>query len=221
MTTEAARTAGAFAALAAATLEYHERMLLDLERVEWAEVLDEYDLSLEALEVAGGFASFEGTADPSAMIRAFARKVTAQRREFAEWQCGVAEELNRLRGVQNQAEHDRHGAWRGWRVTRRVLRWAYLVGLLAGYGQGWSSACSGCVNVIRFRGKSPYVLGVRREWWFCLLRGRHLRREIDDAPYLCAVCAPCPECGSPDPAHEIDVDCERETSRPAVAGGAR
>lgn len=153
----------------------------------------------------------------SEALRAMARRVAEQRQEKNDILACHGEAFQDLYGRINDLEHERHGRWRRWKATNRVLSWAYGMGLVSGHGNVFTSACNGCVTRISWRGKRPYFLGMLREEWGCLLRGRHRSRFLPGT-YLCAVCAPCPECQSPDPLHdswacEIEADERRTASR--------
>jgi hypothetical protein len=138
----------------------------------------------------------------STALRAMARRVAEQRQIVR----GMGEGFSELYRKNNELEHARHGAWRRWKVTGRVLGWAYQLGVIGGYGYQGNSACHPmCVSGVRWRGRRLYILGWSRGRWACLLRYHHRRREVVDAPVLCSVCCPCPECGSTDADH---WDCE-------------
>lgn len=114
------------------------------------------------------------------------------------------------------ARHARHGAWRRWRLTHRLVSWAYTLGVISGSGSDFSPSCPGCVTVY-WRGRRPYLLGRSRDWWWCLLVGRHRRREMaHEEGGLCSVCLPCwvPGCGSTDPHHDAwACDVARSAAR--------
>lgn len=123
------------------------------------------------------------------------------------------------------ARHARHGAWRRWRLTHRLVSWAYTLGVISGSGANFSASCTGCVTVY-WRGRRPYLLGRSRDWWWCLLVGRHRRREMaHEEGGLCSVCLPCwvPGCGSTDPQHDAwacDVAASASVARAAAAAVA-
>jgi hypothetical protein len=106
---------------------------------------------------------------------------------------------------------DRHGRWRGTRAARWLLNKAYGAGLIAAYSTGTcrQDGHSWCARHISWRGRRPYVLGVRREAWRCILRYRHLPGDPVFSGF-CAKCLPCPDCGSRTAGHE--------TGCPAVTG---
>jgi hypothetical protein len=137
----------------------------------------------------------------STALRAMARRV-AEQREIVR---GMGKGFGKLRGQIDELEHAQHGPWRQWKITGRVLGQAYQLGLITGYGYQGNSACPGCVSGVWWRGKRHYILGWSRDRWECLLKYHHRRREMFDAPFLCAVCCPCPDCGSTDTDH---WDCE-------------
>jgi hypothetical protein len=94
-------------------------------------------------------------------------------------------------------EHAQHGRWRRWRVTHRLVGWAYVLGLVTASACAWGDGCSHCLTMVRWRGRRPYILGLYRETWSCLRYG-HRRVDVGG---LCAVCAPCPDCGSQTAGH--------------------
>lgn len=148
-------------------------------------------------------------------LRAMARRVTAARHHVTKETCEViaaqSEALRALYAERDRAEHARHKAWLRTGFGRWFARHAYTLGLITGQSWTTSATCSGCVKLY-WRGKRPYILGARREWWSCLLRYRHLYAPLYDG-WLCAKCAPCPTCQSADPRHDALV-CEE------TAGGA-
>lgn len=94
-----------------------------------------------------------------------------------------------------ECEHSHHGAWRRWKATHWVVGRLYTLGIISCSGTKWGGGCNRCLTDARwtfFRG--PYVLGLQREAWQCLRRGH--RRRVHHYAGLCAVCCPCPECGS-------------------------
>lgn len=96
----------------------------------------------------------------------------------------------------SKCEHSRHRAWRRWRITRWVARWAYALGIISGsatsYGGG---GCHGCLSRVCWRGSRPYILGWPRWKWSCVLRGRHWPGEFVGLE-SCTKCLPCPDCGA-------------------------
>lgn len=135
----------------------------------------------------------------SAALRAMARRVAEQRQIVRDMGKG----FNSMRGRINELEHARHGPWRRWKLTGRVLANAYQLGLINGYGYQGNNACRGCMSGVLWRGRRRYILGWSRDRWACLLKYHHHRREMPDAPVLCAVCCPCPDCGSTDTDHWV------------------
>jgi hypothetical protein len=153
----------------------------------------------------------------SEALRAMARRVAAARhavdselREIVEVQ---GEALAEYHAERERARHARH--WLRGRLAQRLSLWFYSMGITSsgGTSYGGPGGCNGCVTM-RFSGRRVYILGVSREAWFCLLRGRHRRREIPGAG-LCSVCAPCPTCLSADPTHDAWA-CEIAAERVAV-----
>lgn len=98
-------------------------------------------------------------------------------------------------------QHAQHGRWRRWRISHRLVGRAYVLGLVTGSGTRWGGGCNRCLTMIRWRGRRPYILGLPRENWLCLLRYRHRRVDLGG---LCAVCCPCPGCGSQKAGHADD-----------------
>ena len=104
-------------------------------------------------------------------------------------------------------EHSHHWPWRRWQISHRVLGWAYSLGLVAGWGVSYDAPhCYGCISGRILwrssRGWPPYVLGWPSWKWGCLLKNRHW-----PGPFIglgcCTKCAPCPECGSTAPNHDV------------------
>lgn len=155
----------------------------------------------------------------SEMLRAMARRAVAQRAEHRAERLDMVETFSHLHGEINALRHARHGAWRRWRIVHRATNRAYVLGLISGSGVDWSSSCRSCLTYIGWRGRRPYVLGKPRDWWFCLLVGHHIRRETcHESGGICAVCAPCWVCGSPDPEHDAWA-CDVARSKAAKAAG--
>lgn len=99
-------------------------------------------------------------------------------------------------------EHAHHRVWRRWKITGRVAGWLYTTGLTAA-GGSWrmGGGCPGCYTMPKWnRNRRPYILGVSRETWHCLLRRRH-RPTITPYGGFCTKCLPCADCGSTDPDH--------------------
>lgn len=151
------------------------------------------------------------TTTNSEALRAMARRC-AELRQQLTW---AHETIGEHWDHQAKSDHARHGAWRRWRISRRLLGKAYQLGLIAGWGVQGNRYCRSCVDHIGWRGRRLYVLGLSREQWSCLILGRHRRRELPEAPYLCAVCAPCPTCESSDPKHGAWV-CMKDAEQRAV-----
>lgn len=84
------------------------------------------------------------------------------------------------------------------KIGRRLLGWAYQLGVISGYGiqYGTAARCKGCVHAVRFKGRRPYVLGLLTEEWRCLLRFRHWPTGDKIAFGYCSKCLPCADCGS-------------------------
>lgn len=96
-----------------------------------------------------------------------------------------------------EARQCRHWGWRRTRAVRRLVRWAYSLGVISGSCTSWGDGCDACVTVGRraFSGRRPYVFGVSRDTWHCWLKGRHLRG--DEVGFgLCGKCLPWSCCGS-------------------------
>lgn len=120
------------------------------------------------------------------------------------------DELDRaLRKAKCDREHRR---WKSWHIWWRISSRLYALGITACGGGVWMGRCEFCGitrqhMAPRWRGKRSYVLGVKREAWSCLRRGH---RHSPTYYGLCSVCAPCPSCGSTDPAHPGDCCNSRE-----------
>lgn len=99
--------------------------------------------------------------------------------------------------------HANHARWQTWKITKRFAHRGYALGVLAGSGSSYSSECNGCVRLY-WRGRRPYILGLSRNTWRCLLvggpNGRH--RPADQIGFgYCSKCLPCPTCGSETAGH--------------------
>jgi hypothetical protein len=99
-----------------------------------------------------------------------------------------------------ELQHRTHRRYWKWKITARFARRAYPLGIIS--GSSWGNMCSLCGTTTRisWRGRRPYVLGMKREEWACLLKRRH-RYRLHYPSGLCAICCPCPDCGSTDVDH--------------------
>lgn len=98
--------------------------------------------------------------------------------------------------------HSHHRAWRRWRITGKVAGWLYVTGITSS-GGSWQmgGGCNGCRTMPKFnRHPRVYILGVSRDTWRCLLKGRHRPGDPIGFGY-CAKCLPCPDCGSKTAGH--------------------
>ncbi len=100
----------------------------------------------------------------------------------------------------------RHHSWRRWRITDRLTRWCYLLGI-AKSGR-YCADQTGAWNGARWRdfrwGRRPYVLGWPTEKWRCLLRYHHWPYWPDGHPVFmgaCGRCLPWPCCNSIETGH--------------------
>lgn len=101
--------------------------------------------------------------------------------------------------------HSHHWPWRRWKITGRVSHRLAVLGVLGG-GGSWTldGHCDGCHTWNRpFAGKRTYILGKSRDWWRCLIQGRHIQGEQIGLGY-CGKCLPCPTCGSGSADHPSD-----------------
>jgi hypothetical protein len=118
--------------------------------------------------------------------------------------CERDELDQQLRKVDCERSHRR---WKSWRIWWQINMRLYTLGITSSGGGLWMGRCEFC-GIERqhmapcWRGRRPYILGARREFWTCLRRG-HRRSPTDYG--LCSVCCPCPSCGSTNPSH--DGDC--------------
>lgn len=106
----------------------------------------------------------------------------------------------------SRLEHDAHRAWQRWRITGKLGGWLYTTGITS-TGASWRMGghCPGCYTLPKFnRNRRPYILGVSRETWHCLLR-RHHRPSVDRPFGLCTKCFPCAECGSTATGHHCEA----------------
>lgn len=124
--------------------------------------------------------------------------------------CVSAAESKQIAQLRCERDHRR---WKSWRIWGWVNMKAYVLGLTAGGGVSYGR-CEHC-GVGRqqmrpsWRGKRPYILGIRREAWACARRGH---RHQATSWGLCSVCAPCPSCGSTNPNHAGDCNTKAPTS---------
>lgn len=95
-----------------------------------------------------------------------------------------------------------HRKWKSWRTLGWLSGKGYVLGITSSGGTSYGR-CEFCgigrQYSVRFRGRRVYFLGLMREEWFCLRRGH--RRVMHYPSGLCAICCPCPECGSTDADH--------------------
>lgn len=99
-----------------------------------------------------------------------------------------------------------HRKWKSWKMWWRIAGRLYTLGITSSGGGVSYGRCEFCGigrqhHAPRWRGKRPYILGVQRETWTCLLRYHHRRQLSHYTRGLCTVCLPCPECGSTNPTH--------------------
>jgi hypothetical protein len=95
------------------------------------------------------------------------------------------------RAAHEGCRHSHHRPWRRWKATGRLLQAGYALGVVKSWVVSIDSHCRGCADHIK-PGKNNWVLGRRREWWFCLLRRRHLMRPVPGIGWLCGRCSPDP-----------------------------
>ena len=121
--------------------------------------------------------------------------------DFYEPYC-QEDEGPRLRRRIAQLEHKGHH-FRG-KFWLTIARWGYALGIVSSTGRQWSEFCRGCC-IVRFHGRRPYILGLSRQQWACLRHGHRYRPLINCG--LCAICLPCPTCGSTADDHN-SLTCE-------------
>ena len=117
--------------------------------------------------------------------------------------CERDDLARQLREIECRRKHRR---WKSWRVWSRLASRLYVLGVTSSGGGVSYGNCEFCGisrqhMAPRWRGKRSYILGLRREAWCCL---RHGHRHAPTSYGLCAVCCPCPSCGSTDPEHSGD-----------------
>ena len=116
--------------------------------------------------------------------------------------CVASDAYRRERESRCKLDHRR---WKSWRIWWRISSRLYTFGVTSSGGGVSYGRCEFCGigrqhMAPRWRGKRPYILGVKRETWACLIK-RHHRRVEHYPTGLCAICCPCPECGSTDREH--------------------
>lgn len=126
--------------------------------------------------------------------------------DFYEAPCPMCQ-YKHVAEAHQGCEHSHHRAWRRWRVTHKLLNWGYSLGFFAGHGWKTGSGCRGCAVGVHF-GKSPYLLGQRREWWACVLKRHHWPTKQLIALGMCSKCLPCVDCGSGEAWHECETPSE-------------
>ena len=114
-------------------------------------------------------------------------------------QCIGAEDRKTIEAL----KHRTHRRWWKWGITRWFARHGYSLGIIS--GSSWGNMCGPCGTVtrLRWRGSRPYILGVQREAWGCLIKRHHRRATSHISAGLCTKCLPCPDCGSTDPNHYV------------------
>lgn len=118
-------------------------------------------------------------------------------------QCEVLELDRRLSEVRCQRTHRR---WKSWNIWSRIASHLYVLGITSSGGGTRFGRCEFCGIIVQhmaphWRGHRSYVLGLKREAWTCL---RHGHRTAQTYYGMCAICCPCPSCGSTEPDHEGD-----------------
>jgi hypothetical protein len=122
-----------------------------------------------------------------------------------------------ISGAHRGCEHSHHRAWRRWRITHKLARWGYSLGVVKGHGASYGGGCENCLAHFRW-GRSGYLLGWDRWRWQALphcLRAGHWPSGSDacsracDGRELsfCVRCAPCPGCDTCRPAEAAVPEC--------------
>lgn len=99
-----------------------------------------------------------------------------------------------LQAAHRGCEHSRHRAWRRWKVTHWLAGRGYSLGVVASHGSSYGLGCDDCLTGFRW-GRSGYVLGRQREWWYCLIRRHHIMRPAPGLADICDICSPDPGWG--------------------------
>jgi hypothetical protein len=120
----------------------------------------------------------------------------------------IADDLAELRRC-------RHWGWHRWAVTRRIVGWMYVLGIIS--GSCWSTGggiydCHGCTTFRFDLRKRPYILGAALETWRCWFHGHRRGEEVGFG--FCGKCVPWTCCGSQAAGH---VPGCAEDDRTAVA----
>lgn len=117
--------------------------------------------------------------------------------------CERDDLYQQLRKIECDRKHRR---WKSWQIWSRISGRLYVLGITSSGGGTWFGRCEFCGLgrqhfAPTWKGKRPYIFGLRRETWACLRRGH---RRSDTYYGLCSICCPCPSCGSTDPSHSGD-----------------
>lgn len=126
--------------------------------------------------------------------------------------CLIAEADRLRRQDECRREHRR---WKSWRARGWLALRLYTLGIVSSGGGLTYATCEWCSNTtqyhpLRWRGRRPYILGLQREWWTCLLgRGANRRPHIpgrhERYGVWCGRCLPCPDCGATEWMHDCPV----------------
>lgn len=115
--------------------------------------------------------------------------------------CAITSLMNAHAGC----EHSHHRWYRSSKAYRKLADWLYALGIVSSTSWRMGGGCTGCVTINWDWHQRPYVLGLSRGAWRCLIRGRHLPGE-PIAFGMCGECLPCPSCG--DTSGECPATCE-------------
>jgi hypothetical protein len=70
----------------------------------------------------------------------------------------------------------------------------YGLGLISGSSHSYGGT-DGESHTAYWSGKRPYILGLQRGQWACLIKRRHIAKPEERYGTMCGRCMPCPSCG--------------------------
>lgn len=110
-----------------------------------------------------------------------------------------------------EARHAKHKPILRTRAGRKITGWAYSLGIISGSCWSYNDLCDGC-GEIYLRGSRPYILGLNRSEWTCILRYHHWPSPDKIGLGMCSKCLPCDVCGSTEAWHRHWRELEEATT---------